>query len=293
MRYDIWNSTAPAKFIRTGTVKKNTYTSNEYMLLTLTSRIAEGATGVAHTARLEILANGCVCNLEVIVKLAFNSKQTRRLRHEHTIYMHLAANGVEEGIPYVFGLFEDVETKAMALIMSHEGKCLLQKPVSELSEGANIHRAGVRHRDIRLQNLAARDDDHVAIIDFDRAKLEPSEKAKKSVEMYHLLNVLKGDNDDPWMSASTPSTKSSYFTPSKNWSDEGDYPDDDDDDETYDNGNNEHGSEGKAVSHDASAEPDEPDARGDMFKESATPGSPHVIPNPEVTRSNLRKRDRL
>ncbi|KAG6838610.1 hypothetical protein H0H87_002682, partial [Tephrocybe sp. NHM501043] len=136
MRYDIWNSSAPAKFIRTGTVKKDTYTSNEYMLLTLTSRIAEGTTGVAHTARLEILANGRVYNLEVIVKLAFSSKQVRRLQHEHTIYMHLTANGVEEGIPQVFGLFEDVKAEATALIMSPAGKCLLQKPVSELSEGA-------------------------------------------------------------------------------------------------------------------------------------------------------------
>ncbi|KAG6851674.1 hypothetical protein H0H87_012879, partial [Tephrocybe sp. NHM501043] len=222
MRYGVWNSSTPAAFVKIGAVKKAKYTSNEYMLLILTSKIAEGATGVAHTARLEIFVNGRVFNLEVIVKLAFHSKQTQRLRHEHTIYMHLAANGVEEGIPHIFGLFEDVETKAMALIMSHEGKCLLQKPVSELSEGAkssfirtlqSIHRAGVRHRDIRLQNLAAIDNDHVAIIDFDRAKLEPTEKAKKAIEMDHLLNVLKGDDDDPWMSASTPSKKSSHHTP--------------------------------------------------------------------------------
>ncbi|KAG6814858.1 hypothetical protein H0H87_006996, partial [Tephrocybe sp. NHM501043] len=213
MRYGIWNSSTPAAFVKIGAAKKSNYTSDEYMLLVLTSRIAEGATGVAHTARLEIFVDGRVFNLEVIVKLAFHSKQTGRLRHKHTIYMHLAANGVEEGIPHIYGLFEDVETKAMALIMSYEGKCLLQKPVTKLSEGANIHRADLRHRDIRLQNLVAIDNDHVAIIDFDRAKLEPTEKAKKAIEMDHLLNVLKGDDDDPWMSASTPSKKSSHHTP--------------------------------------------------------------------------------
>ncbi|KAG6805325.1 hypothetical protein H0H87_004593 [Tephrocybe sp. NHM501043] len=98
--------------------------------------------------------------------------------------------------------------------------------------------------------------------------------------MDHLLNVLKGEDDDPWMSASTPSKKSSHHTPSKNWSDIGGYSDDDD--EIYDDGNNEHGSTGKSASHDASAEPDEPDARGDTFKASATSSSPHVIPNPKL-----------
>ncbi|KAG6825076.1 hypothetical protein H0H87_010422 [Tephrocybe sp. NHM501043] len=66
----------------------------------------------------------------------------------------------------------------------------------------------------------------------------------------------------------------------ENWSDDGDNLEEDD--ETYDDGNNEHGSESKSVSHDASAEPDEPEARGDMFKASLTPSSPHVNPNPEV-----------
>ncbi|KAG6842846.1 hypothetical protein H0H87_009916 [Tephrocybe sp. NHM501043] len=66
----------------------------------------------------------------------------------------------------------------------------------------------------------------------------------------------------------------------ENWSDDGDNPKEDD--EIYDDGNNEHGSEGRSVSHDASAEPDEPDARGDIFKTGITPSSPHVSPNPEV-----------
>ncbi|KAG6826192.1 hypothetical protein H0H87_010596 [Tephrocybe sp. NHM501043] len=66
----------------------------------------------------------------------------------------------------------------------------------------------------------------------------------------------------------------------ENWSDDGDNPEEDDD--TYDDGNKEHGSEGKSVSHDASAEPEEPDVRGDMFKASITPSSPHINPNPEV-----------
>ncbi|KAG6855273.1 hypothetical protein H0H87_005680, partial [Tephrocybe sp. NHM501043] len=66
----------------------------------------------------------------------------------------------------------------------------------------------------------------------------------------------------------------------ENWSDDGDNPEEDD--EIYDDGNNEHGSEGKSVSHDASAEPDEPDARGDMFKASITLSSPHIHLNPEA-----------
>ncbi|KAG6855588.1 hypothetical protein H0H87_000489 [Tephrocybe sp. NHM501043] len=247
MHYSIWNSSTPAAFVKIGAVKKAKYTSNEYMLLVLTSNIAEGATGIAHTACLEIFVNSRIFNLKVIVKLAFHSKQTQHLQHKHTIYMHLAASGVEEGIPHIFGLFEDVETKAIALIMSHKGNCLLQKPVSELSEGA-------------------------------KAKLEPTKKAKKVIEMDYLIDVLKGKDDDPWMSASMPS-KSSHHTPSKNWSDDGDCPEDDD--ETYDNGDNKHGTKGKVMSHNTSAKPDKQDPQRDMFKTSATLSSTHAMHNPE------------
>ncbi|KAG6871588.1 hypothetical protein C0995_002807, partial [Termitomyces sp. Mi166 len=55
----------------------------------------------------------------------------------------------------------------------------------------SIHAADVRHNDIRAENLAFTDDDRVAIIDFDRAQLDPSPGAKRR-EMGHLEYALNG-----------------------------------------------------------------------------------------------------
>ncbi|KAG6863541.1 hypothetical protein C0995_007107, partial [Termitomyces sp. Mi166 len=56
----------------------------------------------------------------------------------------------------------------------------------------SIHAADVRHNDIRAENLALTDDDRVAIIDFDRAQLDPSPGAKRR-EMGHLEDALNGE----------------------------------------------------------------------------------------------------
>ncbi|KAG5729923.1 Negative regulator of sexual conjugation and meiosis [Termitomyces sp. T112] len=128
------------------------------------------------------------------------------MRHEFSIYEHLTSRGVEQGIPLVFGLFKDVETDAMALVMSHVGKSLwelrtdpstIQVKVSASVKDAylrimsNIHDAGVRHCDLRPENLMLADDDTVTIIDFDQATINPSTEAKKR-EIHLLGDLLEG-----------------------------------------------------------------------------------------------------
>ncbi|KAG6901628.1 hypothetical protein C0995_009796 [Termitomyces sp. Mi166 len=211
IRYGPYNSPAPAALVRSGTKQKKVYKHDEYLLLTLTSKIAEGATGVAHIARLEILVNECTYSAKVVVKIAFSKKQVKRLRHEHSVYAHLASRGVVEGIPFLFGMFEDVEMNAVALVMSHVGECLLTaRPdpadwekvlVSEIVKASyhriltTIHQAGVRHRDIRSENLTIADNDEVAFIDFDRAELDPSETDKQR-EVEALNDFLNGGYGD-------------------------------------------------------------------------------------------------
>ncbi|KAG6908551.1 hypothetical protein DXG01_004184 [Tephrocybe rancida] len=206
IRYGAYNSPSPASFLRLGTSPRKTYNADQYLSVVLTSRIASGATGVVHGAQLNILVDGKTRNLDVVVKLAYKPERIKRMRHEYGVYMHLASRGVVTGIPAVFGLFEDVESDTVALIMSHVGTCLwtlrpdpkiIDVKVTETAKASylramtEIHRAGVRHRDLRPENLMLAANDEVAIIDFDKAELNPSEGSRQR-EMHHLRMLLDG-----------------------------------------------------------------------------------------------------
>jgi hypothetical protein len=128
--YGSYNSPAPASFLRVGkshSTASQTYTPDQYISLVVGSEIASGATGVVHNASLEVLtASDGVKRLKVVVKFALRTEQQSRLRHESSIYKHLASSEVK-GIPSVFGLFEDTESDTLALVMTHVGICLLDR----------------------------------------------------------------------------------------------------------------------------------------------------------------------
>ncbi|KAG6879805.1 hypothetical protein C0992_011356 [Termitomyces sp. T32_za158] len=206
MHYDVYNSPVPASFVRAGTKRKRSYGADEYFKLILTSEIGSGATGVVHDAHLEVQVGGHTLRIGVVVKLAFTPEEVESMRHEFSVYEHLALRGVQEGIPLVFGLFEDVETNAMALVMNHVGRSLwdlrtdldaIQVKVSSSVRDAylmilsNIHKAGVRHCDLRPENLMLADDETVTIIDFDQATINTSTAAKKR-EANLLRDLLEG-----------------------------------------------------------------------------------------------------
>ncbi|KAG6814161.1 hypothetical protein H0H87_008746 [Tephrocybe sp. NHM501043] len=207
-RYGIYNSPAPASFLRLNCTRKGTYMASEYIKVVVTSKIAAGATGTVHGADVEVMDGTTVRRLNAVVKLAFGAQERERMRHEFTIYEHLASRGVTEGIPAVYGLFEDLESDVLALVMSYVGSALVDRcpyfvgssPMVFLSDGVmsafsktlqSIHDAGVRHNDIRAENLAIMDDDHVAIIDFDKAELDRSDGANRR-EMGYLEQALRG-----------------------------------------------------------------------------------------------------
>lgn len=60
----------------------------------------------------------------------------------------------------------------------------------------SIHRAGVRHNDIRPENLLATEDGKVTIIDFDRAVVGASRGARQR-ERGHLDSLFANDFLDP------------------------------------------------------------------------------------------------
>jgi serine/threonine protein kinase len=75
----------------------------------------------------------------------------------------------------------------------------------------DIHRAGVRHHDPRLENLMVNDDGRVTVIDFDKAEVDASESSKKR-EMMYVKEILDGiyPNRDGWPSERTPPRASIY-----------------------------------------------------------------------------------
>ncbi|KAG6895895.1 hypothetical protein C0992_011762 [Termitomyces sp. T32_za158] len=219
LRSERYNSSAPAAFIRSGTDKKSKYGPDDYLSLVLTSEIGKGAIGVVYDARLEIVIDGCICNARAVVKLAFEEKEVESMRHEYSVYQHLYERGVVDGIPHVFGFFVDIETGVGALVMSCVGKCLWDlRPdetkdyvrVSSTVEEAyvrilkKIHRADICHGDIGEQNLMLMDDERATLIDFDRAKLFPSEDAKRQ-ELEELFALL---HQEPSQSEPQPITVS-------------------------------------------------------------------------------------
>ncbi len=60
-----------------------------------------------------------------------------------------------------------------------------------------MHAVGVRHGDIRAENLLADDDgDGVAIIDFDRAKMDKPTDRIEHYESKILQKILEGNSVD-------------------------------------------------------------------------------------------------
>ncbi|KAG6860909.1 hypothetical protein C0995_006163 [Termitomyces sp. Mi166 len=194
-------------------IDRLTYKPHEYFCITLTSPLGTGATGNAHEGIIDLMEpSGDSLSLpNIVVKFAFRPDERQRLRHEFKVYEHSKSIRVT-GIPHHFGLFKDVESDTLALVMTNGGTCLLdRKPrpdpdvydppftVSK-SERADsikilesIHAAGFRHRDIRGANLVVNEDGSVNIIDFDRASLK-SRKRTMQLEMEHLISVLDGDH---------------------------------------------------------------------------------------------------
>ena len=135
LRYGVYNSPAPASFLRVGkthSTANQTCSPDQYILLDVGPEIATGAIGVVHNAELQVsTTSDGIKSLKVVVKFAFKRWQRKKLRHEFSIYEHLSSSGID-GIPIAFGLFEDTDSDTLALVMTHVGICLLDRASSIL-----------------------------------------------------------------------------------------------------------------------------------------------------------------
>lgn len=124
-----YNSPAPSTFLRVkdsgSVILKDNYEPLEYFRITVTSEIARGSTGDAHAAMIDFLgANGKTLSFpNIVVKFSFAAVQKKRLRHEFNVYSHLMSANAR-GVPHAFGLFEDIETEALILILEHAGSTI-------------------------------------------------------------------------------------------------------------------------------------------------------------------------
>ncbi|KAK0452001.1 uncharacterized protein EV420DRAFT_702406 [Desarmillaria tabescens] len=209
-----FNSPLPSFFRRAGSSsRKRSFRYDECLALVLLKKIGEGAVGEAYEASLEVdLSAGNVARHphKVIVKLAFHEEQTERLRHEYSIYRYLSTGPNQvKNIPRAFGFFEDVESEAGVLILSHAGVALAYRSTPpgtgiEVSDEEratfiqilkSIHAAGVAHGDIRSWNLLEDDKGGLFIADFDRAKIHGSRR-QMAAELERIGNLLDGENID-------------------------------------------------------------------------------------------------
>ncbi|KAG6902031.1 hypothetical protein C0995_005364 [Termitomyces sp. Mi166 len=213
IRHGPYNSTVPSSFLRVDRAEftpKSKFKPVDYFCITVTSELSWGATGDTHAAVIDFLgSDGKTLSFpHVVVKFAFADSQKKRLRHEFHVYTHLMASGAR-GIPHMFGLFEDVETEALALVMEHVGSSLwdcrvpdktdrLHITISEseragyLDALSSIHDAGVRHRDLRIENLTINHEGNPYIIDFDRAALGANESSLQR-EYEEFTDLLDGE----------------------------------------------------------------------------------------------------
>ncbi|KIL58786.1 hypothetical protein M378DRAFT_132107 [Amanita muscaria Koide BX008] len=213
LQYDIYDSPVPALFLRSAhPILAHTrcpvppffprairpYRLEQCLTIVLTSEIGRGATGVVHRGTLKPEISDGAVPLDVVVKLAFNTEQRDALRDEYEVYRHLRSKEVLQGIATVLGFFDYSEDGVCALVMLYAGVPLVTElqriSVSDRKSALltlkSIHRAGILHGDIRLENILM-GDSGVTIIDFGHSKHcdDQEAKDKEFARLRHFLRL--------------------------------------------------------------------------------------------------------
>ncbi|KAJ3852513.1 hypothetical protein EV368DRAFT_64867 [Lentinula lateritia] len=171
------------------------------------SWIGGGASGHAHRGILYIGSDDKRCE-EVVVKFGRDDHSRQSMRHELKVYEYLAQAKVNS-VPHCYGLFEDIGNKdsPYILVTSYAGESLAASwkkgtgaiPKSQhptyLRSLAEIHAAGIHHRDLRAPNVVIDKNGKVSLIDFDIARLYVTGRQRKH-ERKRMLNLLNGKSVD-------------------------------------------------------------------------------------------------
>ncbi|KAG6827370.1 hypothetical protein H0H92_012085 [Tricholoma furcatifolium] len=137
-----YKSSVPSSFLKVNGANgapQRKYRPDEYFHVTITSKIAYGTTGDVHAATVELPVPGGkdISFPSAVVKLAFDDIQKKRLRHEYHVYGRLMSKDAH-GVPCIFGLYEDIETEALALVMENAGSTLWDCRLPDKTERCKI-----------------------------------------------------------------------------------------------------------------------------------------------------------
>ncbi|KAH9474859.1 hypothetical protein JR316_0013327 [Psilocybe cubensis] len=201
--------------------RKASYRPEDYIsVVTHEDAIGSGAMGMVYRVTVEIeMEDGSKHQRTLILKLAIGPKKDQIIR-EYEMYKRLAEADVMYGIVSVHGLFHDMETDAMIMIMDDAGKSLRTRAIEQnleihynldtsvqtteeerdafIKALEGIHSARVIHQDLRIDNLMINDAGDVFIIDFDNAEYDTFQRTSIFEEdLGELLTVIGWlDSDD-------------------------------------------------------------------------------------------------
>ncbi|KAJ3502355.1 hypothetical protein NLJ89_g8926 [Agrocybe chaxingu] len=203
LNYDHYRSPAPSAFVRVrpscapGSFnpdfkppkRRTKYLPTQCFSATVTAPpLGYGAVGVVHRLTVEVDVDSQRFSSDFLIKFAFTPRRQAKLRNEYAIYEHLAGATGVEGVVLVHGLFEDVESSVLAIIMNDGGTSLREREIARGSTREavvvtdaektsfkrslkSIHRADVRHRDLRPENMLINSKGETYFIDFDLAEV--------------------------------------------------------------------------------------------------------------------------
>ncbi|KAF9553282.1 hypothetical protein CPC08DRAFT_728034 [Agrocybe pediades] len=133
---------------------------------------------------------------------------TQELKHEHTIYNHIAYQNISDGIITVYGLFEDTDTGVLAILMDDAGKSLAVLNREAREEGKDVGLEWIRKYikgasrcpnlpwRFRTQNLIIDPSGEARIIDFERSHLGSDVTAADYQEDIEELSEILGSGSD-------------------------------------------------------------------------------------------------
>lgn len=164
--------------------------------------------------------------LPIIAKVAFTPEQQASLVREGSIYMHMAAEGIQ-GIPLFVGIYHDIQQDGPScLIICDIGVSLQDRDIcissNQRSVSAivyfrhlsvdriqcrdaflailrSIHHADILHGNLTLDNLLVKDTGDVIIAGFDQAQMEAPQQRLE--EEHEQLLKLFSDAHETYVSS--------------------------------------------------------------------------------------------
>ncbi|PPQ76535.1 hypothetical protein CVT24_010934, partial [Panaeolus cyanescens] len=232
--FGVFHSPAPSSFLRVRPSCHPDFISKEFkpskgnckypltkcLNFVAKEKLGRGAIGTVFRGNLELeTEEGCIVDENVVLKIPLGTKPAAPIYTEYKRYQKLAKAGVTSGIVKVYGVFEDVETGTIAMMMQYGGVSLLRRERERIGKKKlgdevstmqitlsqeefeqlidilkGINRAGILHNDLKPDNIVSDSSGRLFIIDFDstRPMYIPGDY-KESPDIVTLRDMFAGE----------------------------------------------------------------------------------------------------